>query len=102
MLSSKLLSSLVKSVTQPQKPSQNAGAILPMLINTNFNFFHTDPCKHSQRHGGDGRLYYNILKERPLGPHKKLAPNVKLDGRMGPQENYRYIVHYPEVNLKFF
>ena len=107
MLSSKLLGSFVKSITQQQQFAQNTAVAL-----VNANFFHTDSCKFGLRHGGDGRLYYNVMKERPLGPNKKLAPNVKYDdkkqksqgtsgyyqgSRMGTVENYRYIVHYPEV-----
>ena len=104
MLSSKLLCSFVKSITQQQQLAQNTAVAL-----VNANFFHTDSTKFSVRHGGAGRLYYNIMKERPLGPNKKLAPNVKYDdkkqksqstkqgSRMGTVENYRYIVHYPEV-----
>ena len=59
--------------------------------------------KGGSRHGGrsGGRLYYNIMRERPLGPHKKLAPNVKLDGRMGAMENYRFEVHWPEVCIAY-
>jgi len=103
MLSSKLLGSFVKSITQQQQLAQNTAVAL-----VNANFFHTDSCKFGVRHGGAGRLYYNIMKERPLGPNKKLAPNVKYDdkkqksqrtkqgSRIGPMENYRYIVHYPE------
>ena len=104
MLSSKLLGSFVKSITQQQLLAQNTAVAL-----VNANFFHTDSCKFGVRHGGAGRLYYNIMKERPLGPNKKLAPNVKYDdkkqksqstkqgSRIGTVENYRHIVHYPEV-----
>jgi len=78
---------------------------LPTIVNA--SFFHTDSCKYGfekkggSRHGGrsGGRLYYNIMRERPLGPHKKLAPNVKLDGRMGAMENYRFEVHWPEDGI---
>lgn len=31
-----------------------------------------------------------------LDPTKKLAPGVRYDGRVGPVENYRYRVNYPE------
>ena len=41
---------------------------------------------------------YIIKRERPIGPHKKLAPGVRYDGRIGPVENYRYRVNYPEVS----
>ena len=76
MLSSKLLCSFVKSITQQQQLAQNTAVAL-----VNANFFHTDSCKFGVRHGGAGRLYYNIMKERPLGPNKKLAPNVKYDDK---------------------
>ena len=42
---------------------------------------------------------YIVKRERPIGPHKKLAPGVRYDGRVGPMENYRYRVKYPEVSL---
>ena len=59
--------------------------------------FHTDMTNYASKHGGSYKTDYIVLKERPIGPHKKLAPGVKQDGRIGPQENYRYIVHYPKV-----
>lgn len=40
---------------------------------------------------------YVVKRERPIGPHKKLAPGVRYDGRVGPIENYRYRVIYPKV-----
>lgn len=52
--------------------------------------------REGSRHGGRYKMDYIVMKERPLGPHKKLPPNVKHDGRVGPKDNYRYIVHYPE------
>jgi hypothetical protein len=51
------------------------------------------------RHGcchSDFRDRYFILRDRPLGPDKKLPPGKKLMGKIGPHENYRRIVHYPE------
>ena len=98
-MSSKVISNFVKSLTQQQQMAQTTA--------TNFinaRNFHTDVSKFASRHGGSKspRMYYNILKERPLGPHKKLAPNVKYDGRMGEMENYRYVVHFPEVRTKIF
>jgi len=93
MMSSKVISNFVKSLTQQQ---QMAKTTVTNFINA--NHFHTDVSKFASRHGGSksNRIYYNILRERPLGPHKKLPPNVKYDGRMGEMENYRYIVHFPE------
>ena len=44
---------------------------------------------------------YIIKRERPIGPHKKLAPGVRYDGRIGPVENYRYRVNYPEVGAAY-
>ena len=58
-------------------------------------FFQT---RQTSRHGGNKnfRKDFNILKEPPVGPHMKLAPGVKHDGRIGANANYRHIVHYPE------
>ena len=58
----------------------------------------------SSVHGGnkDFRKDFNILKEYPVGPHKKLPPFVKYkdkrtgEVRQGQWENYKYKVHYPE------
>jgi len=55
-------------------------------------------------HGGnkDFRMDFNILKDYPVGPHKKLPPFVKHKNkrtgevRQGTWENYKYQVHYPE------
>ncbi len=41
-------------------------------------------------------MKYIILKDPPVGPQKKLAPYVRLNGRVGPPGNYRRIVHYPK------
>eukprot|EP00096_Caligus_rogercresseyi_P014660 TRINITY_DN7177_c0_g1_i1.p1 TRINITY_DN7177_c0_g1~~TRINITY_DN7177_c0_g1_i1.p1 ORF type:complete len:348 (-),score=90.20 TRINITY_DN7177_c0_g1_i1:90-1106(-) len=44
------------------------------------------------------RIDFKILKDNPLiGPHKKLPPGVKHEGRVGANENYRYRVSYPET-----
>ena len=58
----------------------------------------------SSVHGGmkDYRKDFNILREWPIGPHKKLPPFVKYKDkrtgvvRQGEWENYKYKVHYPE------
>ena len=58
----------------------------------------------SSVHGGmkDYRKDFNILRECPVGPHKKLPPFVKYKDkrtgvvRQGEWENYKYKVHYPE------
>ena len=55
-------------------------------------------------HGGnkDFRKDFNILRDYPVGPHKKLPPFVKHKNkrtgevRQGTWENYKYKVHYPE------
>ena len=53
--------------------------------------------KHERIWQQDYRLDFKILRDPPLGPHKKLAPQVKFGGRVGPSGNYRRIVHFPEV-----
>ena len=55
-------------------------------------------------HGGnkDYRKDFLILKDYPVGPHKKLPPFVKHKDkrtgvvRQGTWENYKYKIHYPE------
>ena len=54
--------------------------------------------RYGSRHGGnkDFKLDFRTLRDYPVGPHKTLAPNVKLDGRIGEVKNYRHIIHYPK------
>ena len=63
--------------------------------------------RQASRHGGNHNFKkdFFILKDYPVGPHKQLAPRVKLKGkdgvtRIGPREPYenyfRYKIHYPE------
>ena len=39
---------------------------------------------------------FKILRDRPVGPYKTLAPGVKDEGRVGKTGNYKRIIHYPE------
>ena len=61
------------------------------------SMFHTGQTNSASRQGGFYKMDYVVKRERPLGPHKKLAPGVRHDGRVGPIENYRYRVIYPKV-----
>ena len=63
------------------------------------NFIHTSASQQSSRQGGMYKMDYIVKRERPIGPHKKLPPGVKYDGRVGPVENYRYRVIYPKVSF---
>lgn len=62
------------------------------------SFLHTSASLDKSRQGGMYKMDYIVKRERPIGPHKKLAPGVRYDGRVGPVENYRYRVNYPEVS----
>ena len=44
----------------------------------------------------DFRKSFKILRDRPVGPYKMLAPGVKDEGRVGPRADYKRIIHYPE------
>ena len=63
------------------------------------SLIHTSALVQRSRQGGMYKMDYIVKRERPIGPHKKLAPGVRYDGRVGPMENYRYRVKYPEVSL---
>ena len=65
------------------------------------SFLHTCASLCGSRQGGMYKMDYIIKRERPIGPHKKLAPGVRYDGRIGPVENYRYRVNYPEVGAAY-
>ena len=45
----------------------------------------------------DQRQEFFILRDPPVGPHKRLPPNVRLHGRVGPNNiDYHKIIHWPE------
>jgi hypothetical protein len=103
MLSSKFLGGfLARSLGAAASQPQNQ--LLSVKKNeflTSVALIHLDSSKWASRHGGKTnggklRFDYKILRARPVGPHKKLAPGFKYDGRVGEKANYRYIVHYPE------
>jgi len=91
MLSSSLVSNLTRSLAS-QLNLQPAPTISLAVC----KLLHTSPTDFSSRHGGLYKKDYRTLRERPLGPHRKLAPGVKVDDRVGERENYRFKVHYPE------
>lgn len=93
MFSSKVIGTLSKAFGQ-QLTLQNSS-----ICNVGISLIHTSSADMSSRHGGFYKMDYRTLRERPIGPHKKLPPGVKHDGRVGPRANYRYIVHYPEVSF---
>ena len=78
-----------RSVVAPTKDNVFSCAVVSML--------HTSQTNNSSRQGGFYKMDYVVKRERPIGPHKKLAPGVRYDGRVGPIENYRYRVIYPKV-----
>ena len=89
--SSRLVGSLVKSlVQQPQTQCKAFNECVGAVA-----FFHTDITKYGKRHGGFYKKDFNVLRERPVGPHKLLPPGVKHDGRSGPHANYRHKIVYP-------
>ena len=96
MFPSKVISNLAKTFSS--QLSLNPSLVLAISCNRGFQ---TSSVDNSSKHGGMYTKDYNILKERPLGPHKKLPPGVKHDGRVGELANYRYKVHYPEVSFFF-
>ena len=108
----RIISSLSKSLFQ-QMQKQNIPKLsvvstamfhtcMPMHINHSKDGALKDarPTGSGSRHGGLYKRDYKVLRERPVGPHKKLPPGDKYLGRVGPHENYRRILHYPKVFLK--
>ena len=92
------------SVLASLPTSAKLSSILPITFNFTLNNENTNNRFMSSVHGGnkDFRKDFNILKEYPVGPHKKLPPFVKYkdkrtgEVRQGQWENYKYKVHYPE------
>lgn len=79
-----------------QAPQRLQQSLVPCISTA---LFHVSAADYMpSRHGGFNRKDYNVLRERPVGPHKRLAPGEKYDGRVGPHLNYRYIIHYPKVS----
>ena len=102
----RIISSLSTSLFQ-----QIQNQSIPKLSVVSSAMFHTGrpmyntikdskPTGSGSKHGGLYKRDYRVLKERPVGPHKKLPPADKYMGRIGPHENYRRILHYPKVFLK--
>ena len=82
----------------------NLSSVIPISFSLTplpFNIY-ANRCMSSV-HGGmkDFRKDFLILKDYPVGPHKKLPPFVKYkdkrtkEVRQGQWENYKYKVHYP-------
>jgi len=98
----RIISSLSTSLFQ-----QIQNQSIPKLSVVSSAMFHTGrpmyntikdskPTGSGSKHGGLYKRDYRVLKERPVGPHKKLPPADKYMGRIGPHENYRRILHYPK------
>ena len=104
----RIISSLSTSLFQ-----QIQNQSIPKLSVVSSAMFHTGrpmyntikdskPTGSGSKHGGLYKRDYRVLKERPVGPHKKLPPADKYMGRIGPYENYRRILHYPKVFFNYF
>ena len=94
-------SALLRASVNPIRQQAELGlgglgsSLLPLAAALNGTYIQT---RDISRWGGNKNFKkdFFILKDRPVGPHMALAPNVKHDGRIGEVKNYRYVVHYPE------